>query len=70
MYVVKILASDEHPAARVDPFGARPCRCDTVTVHITDGESLGDDFVECRRCGWKMTLRELYKDVAPPDLTR
>jgi hypothetical protein len=66
----KIVDSREHPATTVDPFNARPCRCDTVIVHITDGETMGDDIAECPRCGWKMTLRELYKDVVPPDLTR
>lgn len=66
--MVKILATKEHAAAAVDPFGARPCDCDTVTVHITDGDMLGDDIAECPSCGWRLTLRELYKDHAPPSL--
>lgn len=62
----KIVKSRRHPASTVDPFNARPCRCETVIVHITDGETMGDDIAECPDCGWKLTLRELYKDVVPP----
>lgn len=62
----KILASREEPASVVDPFRARPCTCATVTVHTTDGEYLGDDLVECGACGWRLTLRELYRDHMPP----
>ena len=66
--MARIIESREHPASKVDPFNARPCDCDTVVVHITDGETLGDDIVECQVCGWRLTMRELYKDVTPPDL--
>jgi len=66
--LAKVLNSQTHPAAHVDPFGARPCECETVTIHTTDGEFLGDDIAECVACGWKMTLAELYKDHAPPSL--
>lgn len=52
----------------MDPFGARPCRCEMVTIHTTDGETLGEDLAECVPCGWRMTLSELYKDVKPPTL--
>ena len=66
--MAKILSTREHPASHVDPFGARPWECETVTIHTTDGEFLGDDIAECTSCGWQMTLAELYKDHAPPSL--
>ena len=69
MRVANILTSKKHPARIVDPFGARPCECDTVTVHTTDGKTLGEDMVECEACGWRLTLRELYKDHHPPDMS-
>ncbi len=66
--MANILSTRDHPAERVDPFGARPCRCSTITIHTTDGEYLGDDIAECVPCGWRLTLAQLYKDHAPPSL--
>lgn len=60
------MASHQHPVAKVDPFGRLPCRHQTVTVHITDGESIGEDLVECRRCGYAMRLADLYEGLFPP----
>jgi hypothetical protein len=58
--MTRVLDSRYHPAEAVDPFGLRPCRHARVLVHTTDGDSLGDDLVECRRCGWSTRLADLY----------
>ncbi|MCG8419950.1 MAG: hypothetical protein MJE77_18615 [Proteobacteria bacterium] len=62
---MRIVATGKHPADRVDPFGRLPCRHRTVLVHITDRESMGDDLVECRRCGYAMRLADLYEGLFP-----
>lgn len=62
---MRIVASDLHPAAKVDPFGRLPCRHGSVAVHITDTESMGSDLVECRRCGYAMRLADLYQGLFP-----
>ncbi len=62
---MRIMASDEHDTARVDPFGRLPCSHRKVLVHITDRESMGQDLVECRRCGYAMRLADLYQGLFP-----
>ena len=62
---MRIMATDEHPAERVDPFGRLPCGHETVLVHITDAESMGEDIVECRPCGYAMRLADLYHGLFP-----
>lgn len=62
---MRIVASGEHPRRKVDPFGRLPCRHDTVAVHITDGQSVGDDVVECRPCGYALRLADLYQGLFP-----
>jgi hypothetical protein len=63
---MRIMASDDHPVRQVDPFGLLPCRCEMVTVHITNRESMGEDLVECRACGWATRLADLYEGMFPP----
>jgi hypothetical protein len=65
---MRIVASHVHPAGKVDPFGRLPCRHGSVTVHITDHESMGSDLVECRRCGYAMRLADLYQGLFPAAL--
>jgi hypothetical protein len=59
---MRIVATGEHRVGVVDPFGAisRVCRHDTVLVHITDARMLGDDLVECPRCGLVIRLADVY----------
>jgi hypothetical protein len=63
---MRVLATGRHPARLVDPFGHLPCRHATVLVHVTGGQTLGHDLVECPRCGWVVTLADLYRGMAPP----
>jgi hypothetical protein len=63
---MKIVASAEHPTHQVDPFRDLPCDCTSVTVHITDCRSIGDDLVECRRCGYVLRLADLYGTMPRP----
>lgn len=63
---MRIVAFDRHPARTVDPFGLLPCRHRSVLVHITNGDLLGDDLVECRPCGYVVTLADLYRSMMPP----
>lgn len=58
-----------HPRLHVDPFGQLPCEHDEVRIHITNGESMGDDLLECDDCGYVVTLRDLYAAVRMPALT-
>ena len=62
----KILQSTEQDAQKVDPFKKKPCGCDTIWVHITDGYGLADDLVECKVCNWTMDFGTLYKDIRMP----
>jgi len=66
VHPMRIMASDEHATENVDPFGRLPCRHRTVLVHITDQESMGEDLVECRPCGYAMRLADLYRGLFPP----
>ena len=71
MTKVKVLSSAEHPRATVEgPFATFPCECDTVNliVHITNGESLGDDLAECPECHTVISLGDLYAHIAMPGL--
>lgn len=68
--MANILQSATHRAKSVDPFGLRPCDCETIVVHITDGHGLADDIVECKTCKWSMPFKELYKDMRPPTSRR
>lgn len=63
-----ILKSDLHPKTSVDPFGQLPCTHDKVRVYITNGESLGDDLVECNECDLVVTMRDLYAAVRMPTI--
>lgn len=63
--IVKVLSQKRHSVTDVDPFGRLPCKHRTVIVHITDGESMGDDLVECDRCGYVIRLADLYKGLFP-----
>lgn len=66
---MRVVAVARHPSRRLDPFGLLPCRHRSVLVHTTDGEFLGDDMVECRPCGYVITLFDLYRSVSlPPGL--
>jgi hypothetical protein len=62
---MRVMQSDEHPVSKVDPFGFLPCSHEVVTVHITDAESMGRDIVECKECGYTVTLADLYEPMFP-----
>ncbi len=67
---LRILKSDLHPRSSVDPFGQLPCQCETVRVYITNGDSIGDDLLECSYCGYTVTLHDLFAAMRmPPGMT-
>ncbi len=37
-----------------------------VWVHITNGESIGDDLLECQRCNYVVSLRDLFAAMSMP----
>ena len=63
---MQIIETNSHPQAMVDPFGQLPCEHTMVLVHITNGESIGDDLLECPTCDYVVTLRDLYAAVRMP----
>lgn len=63
---LRILKSDLHPRTSVDPFGQLPCEHDAVRVHITNGESIGDDLLECPECKYTVTLQDLFTAMRMP----
>ena len=63
---MRVMAKDSHPARKVDPFGLLPCGHDTVVVHITDAESMGEDLVECTECTYIVRLADLYAGIRMP----
>ncbi len=65
---LRIMDSGEHQRTSVDPFQQLPCLHETIWVHITNGERLGDDIVECVPCGYTLTLSDLYAAVKMPEM--
>ncbi len=65
---MRVMASNQHPARSVDPFGMLPCDHDTVWVHITSADSMGEDLAECIECGYAIRLADLYGPLFPGDL--
>ena len=65
---LRIMDSGQHPRVSVDPFGQLPCEHESITVHITNGERLGDDILECASCGYTLTLSDLYAAVKMPGM--
>lgn len=64
-----ILESALHPSRSVDPFSQLPCAHEEVRVFITNGESIGDDLLECPICEYVLTLRDLFSALRmPPEL--
>jgi hypothetical protein len=66
LVALKILEKGLHPSRNVDPFGQLPCDCDEVCVYITNGESIGDDLLECPHCHYVLTLRDLFAAMKMP----
>jgi hypothetical protein len=65
----EILQSKEHPRKLVEgPFATFPCECDTdsLIVHITNGETMGDDLVECPECRVMLSFGDLYAGLKMP----
>lgn len=65
---LRIIESGRHPRLSVDPFGQLPCEHETIWVHITNGERLGDDILECGECGYTLSLSDLYAAVKMPGM--
>ncbi len=63
---LQVLGEAKHPRAVVDPFGQLPCKHVNIVVHTTNGDQLGDDLLECPRCGYVVSLRDLYAAVRMP----
>ena len=63
---LRIIKSDLHPRTSVDPFGQLPCELETVRVYITNGESIGDDLLECPTCNYAVTLQDLFSAMRMP----
>ena len=63
---LRIVSSDCHPRMSVDPFGQLPCKHPVVWVHITDGDSMGDDLLECTSCKYVVSLRDLFAAMSMP----
>ena len=60
------MKSDLHPRTSVDPFGQLPCNHNEMRVYITNGESMGQDLLECSSCGYVVTLQDLYAAFQMP----
>jgi hypothetical protein len=60
------MKSDLHARTSVDPFGQLPCHHESVRVYITNGESIGDDLLECPECGYTVTLQDLFSAMKMP----
>ena len=63
---LRILSSESTLRTRVDPFDQLPCEHQEILVHTTNGDSLGDDLVQCVSCDFVITLRDLYAAVRMP----
>ncbi len=63
---MRVMVKGRHPARHVDPFHLLPCAHATVVVHITDGDSLGEDLVECPRCRYVIRIADLYAGMSMP----
>ncbi len=61
---MRVMASAEHATAEMDPFGFLPCQHQTVLIHILDGETMGEDLVECQHCGYVVTMADLFRPMA------
>ena len=62
---MRIVMSQRHPVAKLDPFGRLPCSHKSVVVHISDQDSMGEDIVECSRCRYSLRLADLYRGLFP-----
>lgn len=66
---LQIMRSDPHPRIQVDPFGQLPCEHESIVIHTTNGQGLGDDLLECPRCEYAVSLSDLYAAIKlPPGL--
>jgi hypothetical protein len=63
---LRILESGRHLRQQVDPFGQLPCEHEQVWVHITNGDGMGDDLLECESCQYVVTLRDLFSALMMP----